>query len=185
MGCIFADAMNVQVHETTGTSPYELVFGQKPREVLFPSSKCYKPLFEEDLEDDGICFGEGGDDDDFHSRAVHGKKHQRDEKGEALPARNKKRRLQTSRCHIDVESQEECELAEEWEEEDIEYGQVQSSDELTDGEDVDGCAVLPRSFHKVCYLYTSYILYYLGCVCLNVLFKQSGVEMHGDKGEED
>ena len=52
----------------------------------------------------------------------------------------------------DVESQEECELAEEWEEkeeEDMEYGQVQSGDELTDGEEVDGCAVLPRSFHKV------------------------------------
>ena len=87
---------------------------------------------------------------------MHGKKHQRDEKGEVLPARNKKRRLQTSRRHIDVESQEECELAEEWEEEeeeDIEYGQVQSSDELTDGEDVDGCAVLLRSFHKVCVTY--------------------------------
>ena len=32
----------------------------------------------------------------------------------------------------------------------MEYGQVQSGDELTDGEEVDGCTVLPRSFHKVC-----------------------------------
>ena len=38
----------------------------------------------------------------------------------------------------------------------------------------------------VCYLYTSCILHFLGCVCLNVCScKQSGVEMHGDKSEED
>ena len=28
--------MNTQVHETTGHSPYELVFGQKPHATLFP-----------------------------------------------------------------------------------------------------------------------------------------------------
>ena len=118
-----------------------------------PSSKCHKPLFE---EDDGVCFGEDSDDDEVHSRAVHGKKRRDEKEDDALPARNKKRQLQTSRCHIDVESQEECELAEEWEEkeeEDMEYEQVQSGDELTDGEEVDGCAVLPRSFHKVCVTY--------------------------------
>ena len=27
--------MNTQVHETTGYSPYELVFGQKPRTMRF------------------------------------------------------------------------------------------------------------------------------------------------------
>ena len=31
------DAMNTQVHETTGHSPYELVFGQKPHAAIFPS----------------------------------------------------------------------------------------------------------------------------------------------------
>ena len=30
------DAMNTQVHETTGHSPYELVFGQKPYATVFP-----------------------------------------------------------------------------------------------------------------------------------------------------
>ncbi len=46
--------MNIQAHTTTGSSPYELVFGQKPRAVLFPSGKSSKPLLEEDLEKDGI-----------------------------------------------------------------------------------------------------------------------------------
>ena len=30
------DAMNTQVHETTGHSPYELVFGQKLYATIFP-----------------------------------------------------------------------------------------------------------------------------------------------------
>ena len=47
--------MNIQVHETTGTSPYELVFGQKPRSVVFPSGKK-GIIFEEDLENDGVIF---------------------------------------------------------------------------------------------------------------------------------
>ena len=50
--------MNTQVHETTGACPYELVFGQKPREVLFPSGQKYDVIFEEDLECDGVVFEE-------------------------------------------------------------------------------------------------------------------------------
>lgn len=46
--------MNIQVHSVTGSSPYELVFGQKPHSVLFPSGKSKGPLLEEDLETDGI-----------------------------------------------------------------------------------------------------------------------------------
>lgn len=46
--------MNIQAHETTGSSPYELVFGQKPRAVIFPSVKNDNPLLEEDLEKDGV-----------------------------------------------------------------------------------------------------------------------------------
>ena len=30
------DAMKTQVHETTGHSPCELVFGQKPHATIFP-----------------------------------------------------------------------------------------------------------------------------------------------------
>ena len=52
--------MNTQVHETTGACPYELVFGQKPREVLFPSGQKHDVIFEEDLECDGVVF-EGSD----------------------------------------------------------------------------------------------------------------------------
>ena len=46
--------MNIQTHDATGTSPYELVFGQKPQTILFPSGKCTQPVLEEDLERDGI-----------------------------------------------------------------------------------------------------------------------------------
>ena len=41
-----------QVHSVTGSSPYELVSGQKPHSVLFPSGKSNAPLLEEDLEID-------------------------------------------------------------------------------------------------------------------------------------
>ena len=51
--------MNTQVHETTGTSPYELVFGQKPRSVVFPTSAATGVIFEEDLTDDGVHFDTG------------------------------------------------------------------------------------------------------------------------------
>ena len=47
--------MNTQTHETTGTSPYELVFGQKPRSVIFPSNKSVGVL-EEELEKEGVIF---------------------------------------------------------------------------------------------------------------------------------
>ena len=55
--CSLSDAtcMNIEVHESTGSCLYELVFEQKPRAVLFPSGKnSSAPLLEEDLEKDGI-----------------------------------------------------------------------------------------------------------------------------------
>ena len=51
--------MNTQVHETTETSPYELVFGQKPRSVVFPTSAATGVIFEEDLTDDRVHFDTG------------------------------------------------------------------------------------------------------------------------------
>ena len=52
--------MNTQTHESTGSSPYELVFGQKPRSVLFPSNEqAYSTIIlEEDLEKDGVNLSE-------------------------------------------------------------------------------------------------------------------------------
>ena len=50
------DAMNIQVHETTGHSPYELVFGQKPHATIFPGGDGTIITNEEDLELDGIVF---------------------------------------------------------------------------------------------------------------------------------
>ena len=50
------DAMNIQVHETTGHSPYELVFGQKPHATVFPGGDGTRITSEEDLELDGIVF---------------------------------------------------------------------------------------------------------------------------------
>ena len=47
--------MNTQTHEAVGTSPYELVFGQKPRSVLFPTGKSPGIILEKSLADDGIC----------------------------------------------------------------------------------------------------------------------------------
>ena len=44
--------MNTQVHDTTGATPYELLFGQRDRTVLFPTQKSVMVL-EEDLADDG------------------------------------------------------------------------------------------------------------------------------------
>ena len=51
---LFIDSMNTQVHETTGSTPYELVFGQKPREVVFLPGKSSGVIMEEDLEADGF-----------------------------------------------------------------------------------------------------------------------------------
>ena len=51
--------MNTQVHETTETSPNELVFGQKPRSVVFPTSAATGVIFEEDLTDDRVHFDTG------------------------------------------------------------------------------------------------------------------------------
>ena len=50
------DSMNTQVHETTGHSPYELVFGQKPHATIFPGGDGTTMAKEEDLEFDGIVF---------------------------------------------------------------------------------------------------------------------------------
>ena len=51
---LILDAINIQTHDATVTSRYELVFGQKPQIILFPSGKCTQPGLEEDLERDGI-----------------------------------------------------------------------------------------------------------------------------------
>ena len=48
--------MNTQVHDTTGASPYELVFGQRARTVIFPTQQSAIVL-EEDLADEGIHWG--------------------------------------------------------------------------------------------------------------------------------
>ena len=48
--------MNIQVHDTTGASPYELVFSQKARTVIFPTQQNAIVL-EEDLADEGIDVG--------------------------------------------------------------------------------------------------------------------------------
>ena len=48
--------MNTQVHDTTGASPYELVFGQRARIVIFPTQQSAIVL-EEDLADEGIYLG--------------------------------------------------------------------------------------------------------------------------------
>ena len=48
--------MNIQVHETTGHSPHELVFGQKPHAMVFPGGDGTSVTNEEDLELDGIVF---------------------------------------------------------------------------------------------------------------------------------
>ena len=52
--CVHIDAMN---HSATDNSPYELVFGQKPRAVLFPGDaqdRVGSVVMEEDLERDGV-----------------------------------------------------------------------------------------------------------------------------------
>ena len=61
--------MNTQVHDTTGRSPYELVFGQMPREIVFPSSTKYAIILEEDLEADGVVL----DSVDCHNSAISSK----------------------------------------------------------------------------------------------------------------
>ena len=48
--------MNTQVHDTTGAYPYELVFGQRTRTVIFPTRQSAIVL-EEDLADEGIHLG--------------------------------------------------------------------------------------------------------------------------------
>lgn len=55
--------MNTQVHETTGSSPYELVFGQKPRAILFPLQGKVSVVMEEDLESDGVKIDDNDQDE--------------------------------------------------------------------------------------------------------------------------
>ena len=50
------DAMNTQALKTTGHSPYELMFGQKPHATIFPRGDGTTIPNEEDLELDGIVF---------------------------------------------------------------------------------------------------------------------------------
>ena len=56
--CDIVDAMNIQTHETTGASPYELAFGKKARTILFPGTTRTNVLLEEELENDGVCIEE-------------------------------------------------------------------------------------------------------------------------------
>ena len=46
------DSMNTQLHD----SPYELIFGQKPRPVVFGGVEGISMADEEELEVDGIIF---------------------------------------------------------------------------------------------------------------------------------
>ena len=55
--------MNAQVHQTTGACPYELAFGQKPRELLFPSGEQHDVAFEINLECNCAVFKEN-----YHSK---------------------------------------------------------------------------------------------------------------------
>ena len=61
---LFIDSMNTQVHETTGSTPYESVFGQKPS-CFFPTDKSSGVIMKEDLEANGVHFelGENTDQD--------------------------------------------------------------------------------------------------------------------------
>ena len=49
------DSMNTQVHETTGHSPYELMFGQKLHATIFPGGDATM-MTKENLEFDGTVF---------------------------------------------------------------------------------------------------------------------------------
>ena len=49
--------MNTQVHDTTGASRYELVFGQRARTFIFPTQQCAIVLEEDGLADEGIHLG--------------------------------------------------------------------------------------------------------------------------------
>ena len=50
------DSMNTQLHETTGHSPYELNFEQKPHSIVFSGVKGVSMANEENLEVDGTIF---------------------------------------------------------------------------------------------------------------------------------
>ena len=54
--CSYIDAMNTQTQEAVGTSPYELVFGQKNLgQCCFQLEKASGIILEESLTDNGIC----------------------------------------------------------------------------------------------------------------------------------
>ncbi len=45
------DQLNTTIHGTMKTTPYELVFGQAPRQSVFSGSKVGSNIMEEDMED--------------------------------------------------------------------------------------------------------------------------------------
>ena len=51
--CSYLDAMNTQVHDITGATPYELVFGRRAQTVHF-ATQHRAMVLEEDLADEGI-----------------------------------------------------------------------------------------------------------------------------------
>ena len=52
--CSILDVMNTKVYETTGHSPYELVFSQKPHATIFPRGDG--TTIPSEVELDGIVF---------------------------------------------------------------------------------------------------------------------------------
>ena len=48
---LFLDTMNTQVHETTKSMPYELVFGQPPRSIIIPEPRLKGRIDEEQLDE--------------------------------------------------------------------------------------------------------------------------------------
>ena len=62
--------MNIQVHDTTGASLYELVFSQKARTVIFPTQQNAIVL-EEDLADEGIDVGISSEQSTVISTSQH------------------------------------------------------------------------------------------------------------------
>lgn len=70
--------MSIQAHDSIGSSPYELVFGQKAHTVLFPSGKNNRiPL----LEDDEMVYGDHVPQKDGKPEETEDRKRQWDKDG--------------------------------------------------------------------------------------------------------
>lgn len=85
--------MSIQAHDSIGSSPYELVFGQKAHTVLFPSGKNNRiPL----LEDDEMLYGDHVPQEDGKPEETEDRKRQWDKDGseEEGEVTEKKRWLQ-------------------------------------------------------------------------------------------